>query len=120
METIIAYEGRETTDGRLISVNALYWKDLPLPVFKMVDNFVGSLQRVGQIVDLRRDGEGRVLATTDIEIPVGMVLSLDGAGPADFVWEESDSKLVCTSMRIAAGTLLPLERWTWNNVGRSL
>lgn len=115
-ETVIAYEGRTTTDGRLIELGALHWKNLPLPVFGFPGGFIGGIERVGSIVALRREyvlwGRAYIIATIDFEMTEGYCLSLDG-DDATFVYDEVPGKMMATSMRVAAGTLIPIETWAW-------
>lgn len=112
-ETAIAYEGRATTDGRLIELGALYWEELPLPVFGF-DNpeLIGFRQVVGKIIDLKRQGNV-LLATLDIDLPAGYCLSLDSDG-ADYVFNKESGIMSATKMRVCAGTLIPIEAWAWN------
>lgn len=118
---VIAYEGVETVDGRTIAPGALWWRDLPLPVFWFRDEtFSRAANCVGLITRLERDRNSVVWAEVDVtgldtrDWPEGFILSLDGdEAVIDFTGTESEPKWVYRSMRVAAGTLLAKEAWAW-------
>lgn len=109
---VIAFEGRETEDGRTILPGALFWEDLPLPVFAFEgEGSSGAREVVGKIVKLERTEWGEVVATMSIEMPSDYVLSLDGG---DTQLEVEGSKITFSKMRICGGTLIPRASWAWN------
>lgn len=111
---IMAYEGMKTSDGRIVLDGALYWGDLPLPVFAFEGEGGGGMRNVvGRIVELERNNRGEIEALMDIEMPAGYVLSMDG-GEADLVYDCYDPLVVVfRKMQIRGGTLIPLESWAW-------
>jgi hypothetical protein len=115
-KTVIAYEGRATGDGRAILPGALYWEDLPLPVFIKSQSSFESTIRVGQIVALERiDSVVWADLELDIEIPEGYVLSLDGMD-SEISYKFDPLEVLFLKMRIAGGTLIPQESWAWQSL----
>lgn len=117
MKVVIGYEGHTTEDGRTILPGALTWGELPLPIFTLGNDTPYDIRKVvGHITELERVGN-EVIATMSIDIPAGYVLSLDGAdAEIDYEYSGADDRhphIIFMSMRIAAGTLIPEEKWAW-------
>ncbi len=110
-KSVIAYEGRTTVDKRTIVQGSLYWGELPLPVFQQYDYDFRSADCVGKIVALERVGD-TIIATMDIELPSGYVLSLDGE-EAVMDHDKNEHSWLIKSMKIVGGTLIPIESWAW-------
>lgn len=105
---VIAIEGRETTDGRLIAPGALTWSDGPIPI----KTAYGLGDYVGKATNLRREDDGTITADIDIKRPVD-----DDEFFIPFVViitsHLDDSVLYLTAGRIHDLTLMgPLE-WPW-------
>ena len=112
---VLAYEGRKTEDGRLILDGALYWDELPLPVFAFQSaESVGGRNVVGKIVELSRNDRGEVEALMDIEMPSDYILSLDGdSAMFDLIGEPP--VVVFSKMKVRGGTLIPRASWAWSD-----
>lgn len=114
-DTVLVYEGVESKDHRLIMPGALTWDELPLPVFRQLDNYYGTMLRVGAIVALRREGN-TVWATLDIEMPEDHCLCLDGVNAVvDFEGTDINPRWVFRSMKVAAATIFPEASWAWHS-----
>jgi hypothetical protein len=105
---VIAYEGKATEDGRTILSGALYWEDLPLPVFAFEGE--GLRNVVGKIVELERTDDGKVVALLSFDMPSGYALSLDGEDAS--ISYEFETVLF-SRLRVAGGTLIPRAAWAW-------
>lgn len=115
-KAVIAYEGKATGDGRTILPGALYWDDLPLPVFYFEGRKeTGFRNVVGKIVELERSEFfvfGEVIASLNIEMPEGYILALDGVD-AEISYKFEPLEVLFLKMRVAGGTLIPQEKWAW-------
>ncbi|QHB37204.1 hypothetical protein QDA03_gp37 [Microbacterium phage Terij] len=92
----IAFENRETDDGRLIAANALVWPNLPIP---LIDP--DTREPLGRVNEITREGD-TIRATgewTEDEEEIGLAVHID-SGEADF--RQVGGVMVVTSGRIHA------------------
>lgn len=127
---VIAVEGVETGDNRIIAPDALIWRDLPLPFMFQYENPVGGDGHDGatltsRIDEILRIDEGRIWARGFIDPTMpdgetmvnamdkglvrGVSVDLDKVAQIEVEGPDGTMKTIITSARISGATVCPFQ-----------